>query len=149
MSIYGKFGSPYLGKAQQLQQQQYPFLSMCTVFSCVQTMVWLKADVLFGVFNVRTDVDVCDSTQGGCTDTVRESAPEIDSGEKIPCRTGDSNPRQHCAWLFSLALYQLRYHRSRSPGRRHAAKTRFPFQCVAGPLCQTYRSRSDGCAYDQ
>ena len=31
------------------------------VFSCVQTMVWLP---LFGNFNVRTDVDACDCTQG-------------------------------------------------------------------------------------
>ena len=30
---------PYLGKAQQPQEQRYPFLSVCAVFSCVQTMV--------------------------------------------------------------------------------------------------------------
>ena len=30
----------------------------------------------------------------GCADTFRESAPEVDSAGKIPCRTGDSNPRQ-------------------------------------------------------
>ena len=41
----------------------------------------------------------------GCTQTVRESAPEVDSGRKIPCRTGDSNPRQYCAELFSRTLY--------------------------------------------
>ena len=34
-----KFGSPYLGKAQQPQEQRYPFLSVCAVFPCVQTMV--------------------------------------------------------------------------------------------------------------
>ena len=28
---------------------------------------------------------------GGCTDTVREYALKIDSGRKIPCRTGESN----------------------------------------------------------
>ena len=28
---------------------------------------------------------------GGCTDTVRESALEVDSGRKTPCRTEDSN----------------------------------------------------------
>ena len=56
-----KFGSPYLGMAQQPQEQRYPFLSECTVFSCVQTMVWLPA---FGIFNVRTDVDACDCTRG-------------------------------------------------------------------------------------
>ena len=48
---------------------------------------------------------------GVCTDTVRESALVVDSGRKIPCRTGDSNPRQYCAWLFSRTLYQLNYSR--------------------------------------
>ena len=31
----------------------YPFLSVCAVFSCVHTMVWLP---VFGIFNVHTDV---------------------------------------------------------------------------------------------
>ena len=57
----GKFRSPYLGKAQQPQEQRYPFLSVCAVFSCVQTMVWLP---VLGIFNVRTDVDACDCTTG-------------------------------------------------------------------------------------
>ena len=48
----------------------------------------------------------------GCTDTVREPALEVDSGRKIPCRTGDSNPRQYCAWLFSRTLYQMSYLRT-------------------------------------
>ena len=52
-----KFRSPYLGKAQQLQVQRYPFLSVCVVFLCVQTMVWLR---VFGIVNVSTDVDACD-----------------------------------------------------------------------------------------
>ena len=56
----GKFGSPYLGKVQELQEQRYPFLSVCAVFLCVQTMAWLPA---FGIFNVRTDVDACDCTR--------------------------------------------------------------------------------------
>ena len=38
---------------------------------------------------------------GGCADTVRESALDVDSGRKIPCLTGDSNTRQYYAWLFS------------------------------------------------
>ena len=48
----GKFGSPYLGKTQQPQEQCYRFLSVRAAFSCVQTMVWLP---VFGNFNVRTD----------------------------------------------------------------------------------------------
>ena len=38
-----KFGSSYLSQAQQPHEQRYPLLSVCAVFSCVQTMVWLPA----------------------------------------------------------------------------------------------------------
>jgi len=58
-----KFGSPYPGNAQQLLEQRYAFLSVCAVFSCVRTMVWLP---VFGIFNVCTDVDACDCTRGLC-----------------------------------------------------------------------------------
>ena len=67
-----------------VSKQRYPFLSVCAVFSCVQTAVQLPA---FGIVNVRTDV-MHAIAHGGCTDTVRESAPEADSGRKILCRTG-------------------------------------------------------------
>ena len=33
----------------------------------------------------------------GCTDTVGESALKVDSGRKIPCRTGESNLPQRRA----------------------------------------------------
>ena len=56
-----KFGSPYLGKAQQLQEQGYPFLSVCAVFLCVQTIVWLP---MFRIFNVRTEVNAHSCTWG-------------------------------------------------------------------------------------
>ena len=36
----GKFGSPYLGKAQQPEEQRYPFLSgVCSIFVCPSTYV--------------------------------------------------------------------------------------------------------------
>ena len=57
-------------------------------------------------FLTFADVDA----HGGCTDTERESALKADSGRKIPCRTGDSNPRQYCAWIFNRTLYPLSYH---------------------------------------
>ena len=44
---------------------------------------------------------------GGCTDTVRESALEADSRRKIPCLTGDSNPRRYC----TRTLYPQSYTR--------------------------------------
>ena len=47
---YRKSGSPYLATAV-----------MCAVFSSVQTMVWLS---VFGIVNVRTDVDAFDCTGG-------------------------------------------------------------------------------------
>ena len=46
------------------------------------------------------------NAHGVCTDTVRESALKLDSGRKIPCRTGESNLRQRCAGPM---LYQLSY----------------------------------------
>ena len=36
----------------------------------------------------------------GCTDTVRESALEVDSGRRIPCRTVDSNPESALRLAF-------------------------------------------------
>ena len=43
---------------------------------------------------------------GGCLDAVRESALETDPGIQD---SGDSNPSQYCAWLFSRTLNQLSY----------------------------------------
>ena len=57
----GKFRSPYLDKAQQLQEQCYPFLSVCAVFPSVQTIVWLP---VFRIFNACTDVDAFNCTGG-------------------------------------------------------------------------------------
>ena len=57
-----KFGSPYLGKAQQPQERRYPFLPVSAVFSCVQLPV-------FGIFIVR-QVLMNAIAHGGCTDTV-------------------------------------------------------------------------------
>ena len=52
LSLAGNFGRHTLvSKAQQPQEQRYPLLSVCVVFSCVQTMVWL---LVFGTFDVQT-----------------------------------------------------------------------------------------------
>ena len=64
MEIY--FGECFIvpcGKfwSRQPQEQCYPFLSVCAVCLCVQTMLWLP---VFGIFNVLTDVDACDCTRG-------------------------------------------------------------------------------------
>ena len=59
----------------------------------------------YRIFNMRSDVNACDCSRG-CTDTVRESALIVDSGRKIPCRTGESNQRWQRAGPM---LYQLGY----------------------------------------
>ena len=71
---YGNFRSPYLGKAQQPQEQRYPFLSVSAVCSCVRTVVRLSVSAVcscvrtvlwlpvFEIFNVRTDVGACNCT---------------------------------------------------------------------------------------
>ena len=42
------------------------------------------------------------TAHGGCTDIVLESALEVDSGRKIPFRSGYLNPRQDCiCFVFS------------------------------------------------
>ena len=74
--------------------------SMCTVFSCSQTVVWYGCQCL-GLLTCAQML-VHATAHGGCTDSVTESALEVDSGRKIPCRTGDSSPRQCCAWLFTV-----------------------------------------------
>ena len=57
------------------------------------------------------------ATHGGCAKTVRESALKADSGRSIPCRTGDSNPRQYCVWIFDPTLPPLSYPAQRKEGR--------------------------------
>ena len=58
---YGESRSPYLGEAEreQPQEQRYPFLPACAIFSCVQTLVWLT---VFETFSVITSVDARDRT---------------------------------------------------------------------------------------
>ena len=91
----GKFGSPYLDKAQQPQEQRYPLLAVCAVFSCVQKLVR---------FVTCSQMLIRVSAHGSCMDTVSEYAVKIYSGRKIPCRTGDSNLCQCSVWLFSRTL---------------------------------------------
>ena len=92
-----------MGKAEQLQEQCYQFLSVCVVFLCVQTMVWLA---VFGIFTVCTDTGASDCTwrEWGEGYEHCKSALEVDSGRKIPCCTRDLNPHPYCTWLFSHTL---------------------------------------------
>ena len=94
-----KFGSPYLGKAQQPQELRYPFLSVCVVLPCVRQ--WCGWQCLRFLTCTQTLMHAI--AHGGCTDTVRESALKFGSGRKIPSRPRDSNPRQHCACVQVLS----------------------------------------------
>ena len=77
------FGSPYPGKAQYSSLKgsaMCPLLSVCAVFPCVQTMLWLPVLLsvcavfpcvytmlwlpVFGTSNGHTHVDACDCTRG-------------------------------------------------------------------------------------
>ena len=78
LSPCGKFRSSFLGKAQQLQEQRYPFLSVCAVSSCVQTMVWLP---VFGSFDLYTDEDACHCTWGLHRHSKRDSRRK----KTLPC----------------------------------------------------------------
>ena len=85
----------------------------------MKTMVWLPVSA---VFNVRTLAGARDCTHeaggggggggggvGGRKHAVCVSALKVGSGRKVPCRTGDSNPRQYGFWRFSRTLYQVSY----------------------------------------
>ena len=99
-------------RLQQPQEQRCPLLTVRAGFSCVQTEVWLP---MLGIFNVRTYVKACDCNEG-CTDTGKESVLKVDSGRKLPCRTGESNLLQRRA---GSTLYQLSY----IPARRRNVHT--------------------------
>ena len=63
------------------------------------------SDMDYRICNVRTNVNACNFTWG-FTNTVRESALKVDSGRKIPRRTGESNLHQR---RDGSTLYQLSY----------------------------------------
>ena len=61
LPLVGNLGRLTRIRLQQPQEQRHLFLTVCAVFSCVQTKVWLP---MLGIFNVHTDVNVFDCTQG-------------------------------------------------------------------------------------
>ena len=61
-------------------------------------MVWLS---VFGIVNVRTDVDAFDCT-GGCTNTERKSIQKVDSGRKSLAALGN-RPRSPVLRLVFLS----------------------------------------------
>ena len=88
-----EYFSPSQCKAQQPQEQRYPF-RRCVEY-CHASRQWWGCQSL-GILT-RAQVLMRAFAHWGCTDTVRESALDVDSGTEIPCCTWDSNPSKHCA----------------------------------------------------
>ena len=84
-------------------KSRYLTYSACWMFQYFHSPPIFDMD--YGIFNVRTDINACDCTRG-CSDTVKESPMKVDSGRKLPCRTGESNLRWQRAGLM---LYQPSY----------------------------------------
>ena len=74
-SLVGCLGTRYAFPGRYSSRKD-PFLSVCAVLSCVQTMVWLPE------FLTCTQMLMHAIAHGGCTDTVRESALKVDTGKK-------------------------------------------------------------------
>ena len=110
---------------------------------------------MLGIFNVRTEVTACDCTRDW-TDTVREYSLKVDSGRKIPCRTGgiESVFQQAEEWECShMGLNikvnsntQRRYVKITAPGEHHSVKMKYmevnEVQKVAWKCWATKRMKS-------
>ena len=104
-----KFGLPYLSK--QPQEQRYPFLPVCAVIPCVQTVP------VVGECLTRTDVDVHGRGRGkpegggggwrrGVSSTVTESALKVGSGRKpLAAAANGTRVSMNCSRILSLAFY--------------------------------------------
>ena len=90
----GKFGWPYLGKATTAARAALPIPnSACGIFVCPNKRYGCQC--LGSLTCAQMLVHAI--AHEGCTDTVGESALKVDSGRKIPCRTGESNLPQRRA----------------------------------------------------
>ena len=92
----GRFGWPYLGKAQQPQKQRYPFLSVCAY--CPVS----KHDMATG-FSTCAQTLMHAIAHEGCVSS------ESGRLQKSPCHTEDRTWRQNCAWPFGPSLRPLNH----------------------------------------
>ena len=74
--VMGNSGCLPLGKPAATESL-YPAYDACWVFKCFHNPP--SSDMDYGIFNVRTYVNVCNCTPG-CSDIVRESVLRVDSG---------------------------------------------------------------------
>ena len=85
-------------RLQQLQEQCYPFLTVCAVFLCVQRKVQLPK---LGIFHVHKDVNACKCTwrlYGHCKRVCIESQ----LWGKIPCCYRGTEPASVASWSVAL-----------------------------------------------
>ena len=95
----GKFVLLFSAESQLQKSRATQNYGACWVFEYFHNPP--NSDMDHMAFNVRTYVNA-----RGCTDTVKESVLTVDSGTKLPDRTGESNPRQRRAGSL---FYQLSY----------------------------------------
>ena len=102
LSIVGNSGHLTRLRLQRPQEQCYPFLTVCAVFSFTKQRCGCQC------FRSLTCTKMLMHAiaHKGCTDIVGESGLKVDSGIKIPCGTREWNqPQQHAG----PTLYQLSY----------------------------------------
>ena len=85
LPLMGNWGCLVWVWLELLQEQYYSFLSVHTVFTCVQTIVWLP---MLWIFNMHADDDDT-IPHRSCRNTIQESALKVD-WEKT-CHTKKSN----------------------------------------------------------
>ena len=85
-------------RLQQPQEQRYPFLAVCVVFSFVQTMVWLP------VFGILTSAQMLIHAIAhvGCADTGRESPLEVNTVGENPLSHQGLEPASVLRLAFGL-----------------------------------------------
>ena len=99
----GKLGSPYLGKATAAARAALPVPNSARgIFVCPNKGM---VAIFWGSLTCAQMLMHAIAREG-CTDTVRESALNVDCGRKIPCRTWEWNLPQRRA---GSTLYLLSY----------------------------------------
>ena len=92
--ICRKFRLPYLGMARAALPSP---INVCSIFYVSKQWSGCQGSgfLMHAVMLMHMIAHV------GCTDIVKQSALETDSGRKIACHARDLNPCHYCDWLFS------------------------------------------------
>ena len=107
-------------RLQRPQEQRYPFLTMRTVFSCVQRYGCQCLGSLTCAQMLMHAI-----AHEGCADTVRESALKVDSGRKIPLPRLGIEPASAACRFHTLPTELHPSPKSNQPRRSHLGETEF------------------------